>query len=95
MSSRISGFYQLSPQERLEKVSIFSSLTEEEKNTISALDSFRLEQADRMIENVIGTIQIPIGIAVNFKVNNRDVLIPMATEEASVVAAASKAAKYT
>ncbi len=95
MSSRISGFYQLSPQERLEKVSIFSSLTEEEKNTISALDSFRLEQADRMIENVIGTIQIPIGIAVNFKVNNRDVLIPMATEEASVVAAASNAAKYT
>jgi len=49
--------------------------------------------ADRMIENVLGTFELPLGIAVNFKINGKDYLIPMATEESSVVAAASNAAK--
>ncbi|GEL77072.1 hydroxymethylglutaryl-CoA reductase, degradative [Tenuibacillus multivorans] len=93
MSSRISKFYQLSPQERLDKVSKFSNLTEQDKDMIFN-QKFITEQADRMIENVIGTLPIPVGVAVNFKVNHRDVLIPMATEEPSVVAAASNAAKY-
>ena len=52
-----------------------------------------LDQADHMIENAIGIIGIPVGVACNFTVNGRDVLIPMATEEPSVVAAASNAAR--
>jgi hydroxymethylglutaryl-CoA reductase len=52
-----------------------------------------VEAADHMIENVIGTIGIPLGVATNVTVNGRDYLVPMATEEASVVAAASNAAR--
>jgi hydroxymethylglutaryl-CoA reductase len=54
-----------------------------------------LEQADHLIENVIGVIGIPVGVATNFTINGRDYLIPMATEEPSVVAAASNAARMT
>ncbi|MFD2130403.1 hydroxymethylglutaryl-CoA reductase, degradative [Pseudogracilibacillus auburnensis] len=94
MTSRISGFYHLTPLERLDKISETVDLSDEEKTTL--LDKgLSVQQADQMIENVIGTFPIPLGIAVNFKVNGEDVFIPMATEEASVVAAASNAAKLT
>ena len=92
-SSEISGFYKLTPAERLEKVKILAGLTEEEVRTIGSMGGLSLGQADRMIENVIGGISIPLGIAVNFLVNSKDYLIPMAIEEPSVVAAASHAAK--
>ena len=52
-----------------------------------------MQQADHMIENAVGIFGIPIGIACNFTINRRDVLVPMATEEPSVVAAASNAAR--
>lgn len=94
LTSRISGFYHLTPLERLDKISETVDLSDEEKTTL--LDKgLSVQQADQMIENVIGTFPIPLGIAVNFKVNGEDVFIPMATEEASVVAAASNAAKLT
>ena len=90
-SSQVSGFYKKSIEERIEFVKIFSNLTEKETKIFSsALD---LETADRMIENVLGTFELPLGIAVNFNINGKDYLIPMATEESSVVAAASNAAK--
>ncbi|HJX24275.1 MAG TPA: hydroxymethylglutaryl-CoA reductase, degradative [Candidatus Bathyarchaeia archaeon] len=92
-SSEISGFYKLTPAERLEKVKILAGLTEEEVKTTESMGGLSLGQADRMIENVIGGISIPLGIAVNFLVNSKDYLIPMAIEEPSVVAAASHAAK--
>ena len=92
-SSEISGFYKLTPAERLEKVKILAGLTEEEVRTIGSMGGLSLGQADRMIENVIGGISIPLGIAVNFIINSKDYLIPMAIEEPSVVAAASHAAK--
>ncbi|WP_188206823.1 hydroxymethylglutaryl-CoA reductase, degradative [Alkalibacillus aidingensis] len=95
MSSRISKFYQQSPEERLKKVAEFVGLSEDDQKILTGETKFTLEQADRMIENVIGTLPIPIGTAVNFKVNGKDVLVPMATEEPSVVAAVSHAAKYT
>jgi hydroxymethylglutaryl-CoA reductase len=56
-------------------------------------DGLSIEQADRMIENVIGQIGIPVGVATNVIVNGRDVLVPMATEEPSVVAAVSNIAR--
>lgn len=92
-SSRIPGFYKLPPEERLEKVKNFAGLTDEEADTIGKTGSLDSDTADKMIENVIGTLELPIGIAVNFTINGEDYLIPMATEESSVVAAASNAAK--
>jgi len=92
-SSLISGYYKLSPEERLEFVKEFAGLTDEETNLLQNTGSLPLDLADRMIENVVGAIPIPLGIAVNFLINKRDYLIPMAIEEPSVVAAASYAAK--
>jgi len=92
-SSVISGFYKLSPKERLEFIKKSAGLTDEEAASLQNTGSLPLALADHMIENVIGAIPIPLGIAVNFLINNRDYLIPMAIEEPSVVAAASNAAK--
>ncbi|SFD39132.1 3-hydroxy-3-methylglutaryl-coenzyme A reductase [Lentibacillus persicus] len=94
MTSRISKFYQKSPEERLNTVSEFAGLSEEDKKTLSGETPFSINQADRMIENVIGTFPVPLGLATNFKVDGKDVFIPMATEEPSVVAAVSHAAKF-
>jgi len=90
-SSKISGFYKLPVEKRIEFVKKFANLSDEEtKLFLSCLD---IETADRMIENVLGTFELPLGIAVNFLINGKDYLIPMAIEESSVVAAASNAAK--
>ncbi len=91
-SSRISGFYKMSMEERLNLVKEFAELTDEEAQFLRE-GHLSLELADRMIENVIGETELPLGIAVNFKINGKDYLIPMAIEEPSVVAAASHAAK--
>jgi hydroxymethylglutaryl-CoA reductase len=92
-TSRVSGFYKLSPKDRAQIVKEFAGLTDEEVEVLQSTGSLKLELADRMIENVVGAMPIPLGIAVNFLVNGRDYLIPMAIEEPSVVAAASNAAK--
>ncbi|MEM3726704.1 MAG: 3-hydroxy-3-methylglutaryl-CoA reductase, partial [Candidatus Bathyarchaeia archaeon] len=92
-SSLISGFYKLSPKERLAFVKEFANLTDEEAALLQNTGSLPLDLADRMIENVVGAVPIPLGIAVNFLINKRDYLVPMAIEEPSVVAAASYAAK--
>ena len=92
-SSAISGFYKLSPKERLALVKDFAALSDEECKLLLNTGALPLELADRMIENVIGAFPLPLGIAVNFLINNKDYLIPMAIEEPSVVAAASYAAK--
>jgi len=92
-SSLASGFYKLSPKERLEFVKEFAGLSDEECALLRNTGSLPLDLADHMIENVIGAVPVPLGIAVNFLINKRDYLIPMAIEEPSVVAAASYAAK--
>lgn len=92
-SSALSGFYKLTPKERLNLVKEIVGLTEEEATMLQNTGSLPLDVADRMIENVIGAFPIPLGIGVNFLINGRDYLIPMAIEEPSVVAAASYAAK--
>lgn len=92
-SSMISGFYKLSPKERVKLVKEFADLADEEVATLQSTGALPLELADRMIENVVGAFQVPLGIAVNFLINKKDYLIPMAIEEPSVVAAASYAAK--
>jgi len=92
-SSTASGFYKLSPKERLNFVKEFANLTDEETALLQNTGALPLELADRMIENVVGAMPVPLGIAVNFLINKKDYLIPMAIEEPSVVAAASYAAK--
>ncbi|MDD2665575.1 MAG: hydroxymethylglutaryl-CoA reductase, degradative [Methanocellales archaeon] len=92
-TSRISGLYKLSPQERLEKVKEFADLDEESVENIRKSGALSIDQADKMIENVIGVMELPLGIATNFVINGKDRLIPMAIEEPSVIAAASNGAK--
>lgn len=91
-TSRLSEFYKLSNKKRLEFVREFANLTDQE---ISSLQNFGLEMGDaeRMSENVVGGFSVPIGIGANFLINKKDYLIPMATEESSVIAAASNGAK--
>ena len=86
-SSRVSGFYRLPIEKRIEFVKKFSDLTDEETKLFSSC--LNIDIADRMIENVLGTFELPLGVAVNFVINGRDYLVPMAIEESSVVAAAS------
>ncbi|MBN1641896.1 MAG: hydroxymethylglutaryl-CoA reductase, degradative [Anaerolineae bacterium] len=91
-TSRISGFYRLSPEERVRLVTDWAGLSAEEQLLLheGGLDC---GLADRMVENVVGTHALPLGIATNFSVNGRDYLVPMAIEEPSVVAGASFAAR--
>ncbi|MEM2905711.1 MAG: hydroxymethylglutaryl-CoA reductase, degradative [Candidatus Bathyarchaeia archaeon] len=92
-TSRFSGFYKLPPEERLAFVKEFAGLTDEEAAALRLTGSLEIGLADRMIENVVGVMPVPLGVAVNFLINGRDYLVPMAIEEPSVVAAASNAAK--
>jgi hydroxymethylglutaryl-CoA reductase len=92
-SSQVSGFYKLNPKERVQFVKQFADLTHEEVRLLQSTGSLDMDLANRMIENVVGTFPVPLGIAVNFLINKRDYLIPMAIEEPSVVAAASNAAR--
>ena len=91
--SDISGFYNLSMEERQRVVSELANLSEEEKKDLTNLHCFSAQQLDGLVENVIGSYQLPFGIGCNFKINNKDYLIPMVTEEPSVIAGASNAAK--
>ena len=92
-SSDISGFYKLSLEERQRQLVKLLDLNQEEFELMRTLGYFSPSQIDRLIENVVGSYQLPLGIAFNFKINSKDYIIPMVTEEPSVVAAASKIAK--
>lgn len=92
-SSRLAGFYNLALEERVERVARWSELTEVEINVLRGAMGLDVTRADQMIENVVGLYSLPMGIAVNFTVNGRDVLVPMVVEEPSVVAGASFTAK--
>jgi hydroxymethylglutaryl-CoA reductase len=88
------GFYQLNPFERLQMVRSFDGLCDDDLRALHGGHGvLSIERADKMIENVIGTYNLPLGIATNFQINGRDVLIPMVVEEPSIVAGASYAAR--
>ncbi|VVC03925.1 3-hydroxy-3-methylglutaryl-coenzyme A reductase [Candidatus Burarchaeum australiense] len=93
MDSSLTGFYKLPLAERRKKIAEFAGLAAEEVSLLEKFGALDEPIAERMIENVIGTFPLPLGIATNFKINGRDVLMPMAIEEPSVVAAASNGAK--
>ena len=90
-SSRLPGFYDLSVAERADTVAQWAELTDEETAILE--EGLNSAQANQMIENVVGTHALPLGIAANFLINGHDYLIPMAIEEPSVVAGASFAAR--
>ena len=90
-TSSISGFYKLPVDQRLSLVSEFASFSDDD--SLGLQKPIPVDAADNLIENVVGVFELPLGIAVNFRINDKEILIPMVTEESSVVAAASKAAK--
>ncbi len=92
-SSVISGFYKLTPKERLAIIKDRAGLTDDEAKLLEQTGALPIDLADHMVENVIGVFPEPLGIGVNFLINGIEYLIPMATEEPSVIAAASNAAK--
>ena len=92
-SSSYSGFFKLTTDERMKEVAEFTGITEEEQKILQDPNSLDMDKANNMVENVIGRFSLPMGVAVNFIINNKEYVIPMVTEEPSVIAAASNAAK--
>ena len=92
-NSRVKGLYKLSVQERLQLVATAADLSPEHIAALSQHGELDETAADRMIENVIGTMSLPVGVATNFVIDSKQYLIPFCLEESSVVAAASNMAK--
>ena len=76
-TSQVSGYYKLKREERLAKVKEFASLTDEEAKILEA--GLPFEQAEKMVENVVATYRLPLGIAVNFLINGKEYMVPMST----------------
>ncbi|MCW4385367.1 hydroxymethylglutaryl-CoA reductase, degradative [Salinibacterium sp. SYSU T00001] len=91
--SRISGLRDHSPEARLGLVAEAAGIETSALSVLQPDGGLTLAQADHMIENVVGMIGVPVGVATNFTIDGVDRLVPMATEEPSVVAAASNAAR--
>lgn len=92
-SSRLPGFYKASLNERRQRVADASGLSQQEIDHLQDTGNLDPELVEHMVENTIGTMNVPIGIATNFIIDQRETLVPMATEESSVIAAASNAAR--
>ena len=92
-NSRIQGFYNQSISERRDIVSKLTGLSDDESSAYLPGNGLSIEKADHMIENVIGTLSLPVGIATNFIIDNHEYIIPFCVEESSIVAAASNIAK--
>jgi hydroxymethylglutaryl-CoA reductase len=92
-TSRISGFHKLSVEQRIDHVAAFAGLADDHREQLAAPSNIDPHLADHMIENMVTTIAVPVGIATNMRVDGRDVLVPMATEESSVIAAVGNSAR--
>lgn len=95
MLKHFEGFYKLDPGERIGKLKDWANLSEQNVNALQKTGSLSLNQANLMIENVVGTMELPVGLGVHFLINGKDRVVPMVIEEPSVVAGASKMAKIT
>jgi hydroxymethylglutaryl-CoA reductase len=91
--SRISGYYNLEIDERLNELKHRGGLSDGDIDALSGIRGLSSELADKMVENAVGVYGLPLGIALNFQINGKDVLIPMVIEESSVIAGASFMAK--
>jgi hydroxymethylglutaryl-CoA reductase len=90
-SSRLPGFYKMKMSERLRRLA--DALDGMDLDGLGESSTLPLSNADAMIENAVGVLGLPVGVGLNFLVNGEDVLVPMAVEEPSVIAAVSLAAK--
>lgn len=91
-TSRIPGFYRLPVERRLAYLARTFGLTDSQIGELREGRALRIEHAVNMVENAIGVHGVPLGLALNFLVDGEEYLVPMAIEEASIIAAASKAA---
>lgn len=89
---KLTGFSKASPAERIEKLAQAGLLSEEGLQTVRDNDTLPLSLANEMVENVLGTLALPFGIAPGFQIDDQEIQVPMVTEEPSVIAAASYAA---
>ena len=89
---KLTGFSKASPAERIEKLAQAGLLSEEGLQTVRDNDTLPLSLANETVENVLGTLALPFGIAPGFQIDGQEVQVPMVTEEPSVIAAASYAA---
>ncbi|MFT4059504.1 MAG: hydroxymethylglutaryl-CoA reductase, degradative [Legionella sp.] len=89
-----SGFSKLSREERFKRLLALGAITQEDISFLKHGGIKDLNLADKLIENVIGYFQLPLGVATNFNINGQDYVIPMAVEETSIIAALSKSAKW-
>ncbi|MFD2759901.1 hydroxymethylglutaryl-CoA reductase, degradative [Lentibacillus juripiscarius] len=92
-TSRIPGFYNMTVEQRRELLAKMESFTEEDTAYLFSKEALSTDTADNMIENVVGTFPLPLGLGLNFLINDKDFVVPMAIEEPSVVASASHIAK--
>ena len=92
-SSRLSGFYKLDREARLAQVQSFSGLDAVALQALRDSSALPFELLDRLVENAIGGFTVPVGLATNMRIDGQDLLIPMATEESSVIAAVGNAAR--
>lgn len=88
------GFHRLPRSERLRRVQSLCELSEHELGVLSGENPMSFDIAEHLIENVVGYFSMPLGVATNFTIDGRDLLIPMAVEETSIIAAASATAKW-
>lgn len=92
--SLLEGLHRLTRDERLKRVREFCELTERDAQVLSGEIPLPAEIAEHLIENVVGYFPLPLGVATNFRIDGRDLVIPMAVEETSIIAAASATAKW-
>src|SRR5690625_4129356 len=92
-TSKITGFYNMTVEERRALVAKMHTFSDEEMNDLFSTESLPVETADKLIENVVGTFPLPLGLGLNILINGKVYVVPMAIEEPSVVASASYIAK--
>lgn len=94
LEAHFQGFSKLKRSERLDRLKSMANLSDEDLNVLEGTKPFDLDLAEHFIENVVGYFPLPLGIAAYFRIDGRDVPIPMAVEETSIIAAASGTAKW-
>lgn len=93
VNSSIPKFYEKNKNERIKTIATFCGLSKNDIKVLQDGGGILFDEADKMVENAIGTVSFPLGIATSFRINKKEYLVPMVIEEPSVIAAASKAAK--